>query len=117
MTQEFPVSTPLAVNHGISLDCEGEPVNPTYYRVIIGSLMYLTASRPDIMFATCLCARYQVNPNTFHLTAAKRILRYLLHSPNLGIWYSNNEKFDLVAYIDSDYAGCKINNKSTSGGC
>ncbi|XP_071738461.1 uncharacterized mitochondrial protein AtMg00810-like [Rutidosis leptorrhynchoides] len=80
MTQERPVSIPLAVNHGISLDSEGEPVDPTYYRAIIGSLMYLTALKPDIMFATCLCARYQVNPNTVHLTTAKRILRYLLFS-------------------------------------
>ncbi|XP_071719275.1 uncharacterized protein [Rutidosis leptorrhynchoides] len=90
MTQERPVSTLLAVNHGISLDCEGEPVDPTYYRVIIRSLMYLTASMSDIMFATCLCARYQVNLNTVHLTAAKRILRYLLHSPNLGICDTSN---------------------------
>ncbi|XP_071727724.1 uncharacterized mitochondrial protein AtMg00810-like [Rutidosis leptorrhynchoides] len=104
MTQERPVSTPLAVNHGISLECEGEPVDPTYYRESIGSLMYLTASRLDIMFTICLCTHYQVNPNTVHLTTAKRILRYLLHSPNLSIWYSNDEKFDLVAYSDSDYA-------------
>ncbi|XP_071712856.1 uncharacterized mitochondrial protein AtMg00810-like [Rutidosis leptorrhynchoides] len=117
MTLECPTTTPLAVNHGICLECEGEHVDPSYYHAIIGSLMYLTALRPNIMFATCLCARYHVNPNTIHLTAAKLILCYLLHAPNLGIWYSNDQKFDLVAYNDSDYADCKINNKSISGGC
>ncbi|XP_071718488.1 uncharacterized mitochondrial protein AtMg00810-like [Rutidosis leptorrhynchoides] len=117
MTHEQPAFTPLAVNYGISLDCEGVPVKPSYYRAIIGSLMYLTASQQDIMFATCLCARYQVKPNTVHLTAAKRILCYLLHTLTLGIWFSNKQDFNLKAYCDSDYAGCKINNKSTSGGC
>ncbi|XP_071733004.1 uncharacterized mitochondrial protein AtMg00810-like [Rutidosis leptorrhynchoides] len=110
MTQEHPTTTPLAVNHGILLECEGDPIDPSYYRTII---MYLNTSKPDIMFATCLCARYQINPNSVYLTDAKRILCYLLHAPNLCIWYSNDQKFDLISYNDSDYAGCKINNKST----
>ncbi|XP_071687909.1 uncharacterized mitochondrial protein AtMg00810-like [Rutidosis leptorrhynchoides] len=79
--------------------------------------MYLTASRPDIMFTTCLYVRYQVNPNTVHPTATKLILCYLLHVLNLGIWFFNDQTFDRVAYSDSGYAGCKINNKSTSRGC
>lgn len=84
---------------------------------MIGSLLYLTASRPDIMFATCLCARFQADPKESHLIAVKRIFRYLKGTPNLGIWYPKDTGFDLVGYTDSDYAGCKIDRKSTSGSC
>ncbi|KAJ9557132.1 hypothetical protein OSB04_011746 [Centaurea solstitialis] len=84
---------------------------------MIGSLLYLTASRPDIMYSTCLCARYQAEPKESHLTAVKRIFRYLKGTPNLGLWYSKDSRFDLTAYSDSDFAGCKIDRKSTTGGC
>ncbi|KAI3745160.1 hypothetical protein L1987_58266 [Smallanthus sonchifolius] len=84
---------------------------------MIGSLLYLTASRPDIMFAVCLCARFQANPKLSHLIAVKRILRYLKHKPKLGLWYPKTNLFDLVAYSDSDYGGCNLDRKSTSGGC
>ncbi|GJZ87871.1 ribonuclease H-like domain-containing protein [Tanacetum coccineum] len=73
-------------------------------RSMIGSLMYLTSSRPDIMFAVCACARYQVNPKVSHLHAVKRIFRYLKGQPKLGLWYPKDSPFDLVAYTDSDYA-------------
>ena len=84
---------------------------------MIGSLMYLTASKPDIMFATCLCAKFQANPKVSHLLAVKRILRYLKGAPTLGLAYPKNSDFRFRAYTDSDYGGCNINKKSTSGGC
>ena len=84
---------------------------------MIGSLMYLTASRPDIMFSVCLCARYQASPRVTHLAAVKRILQYLRGNPDIGLWYPKDASFDLTAYSDSDYGGCKINFKSTTAGC
>ncbi|GJX48440.1 putative ribonuclease H-like domain-containing protein [Tanacetum coccineum] len=87
------------------------------YRSMIGSLMYLTASRPDIMFAVCACARFQVTPKASHLHAVKRIFRYLKHQPKLGLWYPRDSPFELEAFSDSDYAGASLDRKSTTGGC
>ncbi|GJU59185.1 retrovirus-related pol polyprotein from transposon TNT 1-94 [Tanacetum coccineum] len=87
------------------------------YRSMIGSLMYLTASRPDIMFAVCICARHQVTPKECYLHAVKRIFRYLKGHPKLGLWYPKESPFDLVVYSDSDYGGDKQDRKSTTGGC
>ncbi|GKD80025.1 putative ribonuclease H-like domain-containing protein [Tanacetum coccineum] len=98
-------------------DEDGEEVDVHMYRLMIGSLMYLTSSRPDIMFAVCVCARYQVNPKVSHLHALKRIFRYLKGQPKLGLWYPKDSPFDLVAYTDSDYAGASLDRKSTIGGC
>ncbi|GJS22796.1 ribonuclease H-like domain-containing protein [Tanacetum coccineum] len=84
---------------------------------MIGSLMYLTASRLDIMFAVCACSRFQVTPKTSHLNAVKRIFRYLKGKPKLGLWYPRVSSFDLEAYSDSDYAGANLDRKSTTGGC
>ncbi|GJV10176.1 hypothetical protein Tco_1351717 [Tanacetum coccineum] len=99
-------------------DADGEDVDEHLYRSMIGSLMYLTSSRPDIMFAVCACARYQVNPKVSHLHAVKRIFRYLKGQPKLGLWYPKDSPFDLVAYTDSDYAGASLDRKSTTGaGC
>ncbi|GJU44871.1 ribonuclease H-like domain-containing protein [Tanacetum coccineum] len=84
---------------------------------MIGSLMYLTASRPDIMFAVCACSRFQVTPKTSYLNAVKRIFRYLKGKPKLGLWYPRVSSFDLEAYLDSDYAGANLDRKSTTGGC
>ncbi|GKB36148.1 putative ribonuclease H-like domain-containing protein [Tanacetum coccineum] len=86
-------------------------------RSMIGSLMYLTSSRPDIMFAVCACARYQVNLKVSHLHAVKRIFRYLKGQPKVGLWYPKDSPFDLVAYTDSDYARASLDRKSTIGGC
>ncbi|GKA29762.1 hypothetical protein Tco_0716007, partial [Tanacetum coccineum] len=83
---------------------------------MIGSLMYLTASRLDIMFAVCACARFQVTPKISHLTTIKRIFKYLKGKPTLGLWYSRDSPFELVAYTDSDYAGATQDRKSTTGG-
>ncbi|GJW58339.1 putative ribonuclease H-like domain-containing protein [Tanacetum coccineum] len=98
-------------------DGTGKDVDLHLYRSIIGSLMYLTASRPDIMFAVCACARHQVTPKECHLHAVKRIFRYLKGHPKLGIWYPKESPFDLVAYSDSDYGGASQDRKSTTGGC
>ncbi|GJS40514.1 hypothetical protein Tco_0565557 [Tanacetum coccineum] len=84
---------------------------------MIGSLMYLTSSRPDIMFTVCACARFQVSPKTSHLLAVKRIFRYLKGKPSLGLWYSKDSPLELVAYTDSDYAGATLDRKSTTRGC
>ncbi|KAK1387454.1 hypothetical protein POM88_015632 [Heracleum sosnowskyi] len=92
-------------------------VDVTSYRGMIGSLLYLTASRPDIMYATCLCARFQADPRDLHLVAVKRILRYLKGIPNLGIWYPKDSGFNLIGYTDSDYAGSVVDRKSTYGSC
>nr|GEZ24824.1 uncharacterized mitochondrial protein AtMg00810-like [Tanacetum cinerariifolium] len=85
--------------------------------LMIGSLMYLTSSRPDIMFAVCACARVQVTPKALHLHAVKRIFRYLKGKPHLGLWYPKDSPFNLVAYSDSDYARASLDRKSTTGGC
>ena len=85
------------------------------YRSMIGSLLYLCASRSDIMLSVCMCARFQANPKECHLVAVKRILRYLVLTPNLGLWYPKVSTFDLLSYFDSDYAGCKVDRKSTTG--
>ncbi|GJR82460.1 hypothetical protein Tco_0153245 [Tanacetum coccineum] len=79
--------------------------------------MYLTASRPDIMFVVCACARFQVTPKVSHLHVVKRIFRYLKGQPKLGLWYPKDSPFDLEAYTDSDYAGASLDRKSTTGGC
>ncbi|GJU72598.1 hypothetical protein Tco_1264003 [Tanacetum coccineum] len=98
-------------------DEDGEEVDVYMYRSLIGSLMYLTSSRPDIMFTVCACARYQVNLKVSHLHAVKRIFRYLKGQPKLGLWYSKDSPFHLVAYTDSDYAGASLDRKSITGGC
>ncbi|GKA50391.1 hypothetical protein Tco_0743464 [Tanacetum coccineum] len=98
-------------------DLSGKAVNETQYRGMIGSLMYLTASRPDIQFSTCLCARYQANPKESHLIVVKRIFRYLKGTPSLGLWYPKCSGFDLKGYSDSDYVRCNMDKKSTSGAC
>nr|GEY48099.1 uncharacterized mitochondrial protein AtMg00810-like [Tanacetum cinerariifolium] len=98
-------------------DKDGEEVDVHMYRSMTGSLMYLTSSRADIMFAMCACTRYQVNPKVSHLHVMKRIFRYLKGKPKLGLWYLKDSPFDLVAYTNSDYAGASLDRKSTIGGC
>ncbi|GJY03104.1 hypothetical protein Tco_0361256 [Tanacetum coccineum] len=102
-------------NLGPNLACK--PVNETSYRGMIRSLMYLTAIRPDIQFSIVLCAGYQSNPKESHLIAMKRILRYLKGTPTLGLYYPKCSGFDLKGYSDSDYAGCNMDRKITSGAC
>ncbi|GJY32556.1 putative ribonuclease H-like domain-containing protein [Tanacetum coccineum] len=109
-------STPVDLEKPLVKDGDADDVDVHLYRSMIGSLMYLTASRPDIMFAVCACARFQVTPKTSHLLAVKRIFRYLKGKPTLGLWYSRDSPFELVAYTDSDYAGATQYKKSTTGG-
>ncbi|GJU57067.1 putative ribonuclease H-like domain-containing protein [Tanacetum coccineum] len=110
-------STPMETQKPLLKDEDGKEVDVYLYRSIIGSLMYLTSSRPDVMFALCACARYQVNPKVSHFHVVKRIFRYLKGQPKLGLYYPKNSPFDLVAYTDSDYAGASLYRKSTTGGC
>ncbi|KAJ9545297.1 hypothetical protein OSB04_025004 [Centaurea solstitialis] len=107
--------TPMASGTLIGADPKGKPFDQKTYRAIIGSLLYLTASRPDIMFATCFCARFQANPKESHMMAVKRILRYLKGTPNRGLWYPKESGFELVAFSDADHGGCQLDRKSTSG--
>ncbi|GJW38671.1 putative ribonuclease H-like domain-containing protein [Tanacetum coccineum] len=111
-----PVGTPMEIKDKLDLDQHGSPVDATKYRSMIGALMYLTSSRPDIVHATCLCARYQANPTEKHLKEVKRIFRYLRGTVNTGLWYTKDSGFELTGFSDADYAGCKDTFKSTSGG-
>nr|GEZ00172.1 hypothetical protein [Tanacetum cinerariifolium] len=108
------VPTPMVEQAKLKLDLVRKPVDHTHYRSMIGSLMYVTSSRPDIMFATCMCARYQANPNEHHVSAVKRIFRYLKGTINLGLWYPKDSGFDLTAYLDPDHAGCHLDRKTES---
>ncbi|GJR32336.1 putative ribonuclease H-like domain-containing protein [Tanacetum coccineum] len=110
-------STPMKTSKPLLKDAEAEDVDVHLYKLMIGSLMYLTASRPDIMFAICACARFQVTPKVLHLHVVKRIFRYLKGQPKLGLWYLKDSPFDLEAYSDNDYAGASLDRKSTTGGC
>ncbi|GJZ66372.1 hypothetical protein Tco_0623068 [Tanacetum coccineum] len=98
-------------------DESGVSINETLFRGMIGSMIYLIASRPNIQFSICHCARYQANPKESHLIVVKRIFMYMKGTLNLGLWYPKGSGFDLKAYSDSDYVGCNLNRKSTSGGC
>nr|GEV50878.1 uncharacterized mitochondrial protein AtMg00810-like [Tanacetum cinerariifolium] len=117
LTEGKSASTPIDTEKPLLKDPDGEDVDVHTYRSMIGSLIYLTSSRPDIMFAVCACARFQVTPKASHLHAVKRIFRYLKGKPHLGLWYPKDSPFDLVAYSDSDYAGASLDKKSTTGGC
>ncbi|GJY62004.1 putative ribonuclease H-like domain-containing protein [Tanacetum coccineum] len=107
-------STLIETNKALHKDEEAEDVDVHLYRSMIGSLMYLTASRPDIMFVVCACARFQVTPKVSHLHAVKRIFRYLKGQPKLGLWYPRDSPFDLEAFSDSDYARASLYRKSTT---
>ncbi|GKF80356.1 hypothetical protein Tco_0238958 [Tanacetum coccineum] len=88
---------------------------PSHYRGMIGTLLYLIASRPDLQFAICMCARYQARPTEKHLNTVKRIFRYLKETVNRGLWYPNDSSISLTAFADADHAGCQDRRRSTSG--
>nr|GEY89585.1 retrovirus-related Pol polyprotein from transposon TNT 1-94 [Tanacetum cinerariifolium] len=115
MTSCDSVGTPMATKH-LDTDLSRTLVDQTKYRSMVGSLMYLTASRPDIVHATCYCARYQAKQTEKHLTAVKRIVRYLKDTINMGLWYPKDTGFKLTAFSNSDHVGCLDSRKSTSGG-
>ncbi|KAH9780749.1 Integrase catalytic domain-containing protein [Citrus sinensis] len=110
-------STPMSTTIKLDKDEKGKEVDIKTYRGMIGSLLYLTASRPDIMFSVCLCARFQSCPKESHMLAVKRIFRYLIGTINLGLWYPRGTHIDLTCYSDADFAGYKVDRKSTSGTC
>ena len=99
----------------LDMDKKDKKVDQKLYRGMIGSLLYLTASRPDIMYSTCICARFQSDPRESHLGAVKRILRYLKGTQNIGLWYDRNSTLTLNGYTDSDFQGDRDSRKSTSG--
>ncbi|CAM8880461.1 unnamed protein product [Rhodiola kirilowii] len=109
--------TPVATHVKITKDEAGTSVDQTLYRSVIGSLLYLMASRPDIAHSVGVCARYQANPNENHLMNVKRIIRYVCGTSNYGLWYTKNTNSCLVGYCDADWAGNAEDRKSTSGGC
>ena len=98
-------------------DEKGKCVDIKSYRGMIGSLLYLTASRLDIMFSVCFCARFQSCPTESHLHALKRIFKYLFGTINLGLWYPRNVEFKLVGYSDAEFVGSLLDRKSTSRTC
>nr|GEX13166.1 hypothetical protein [Tanacetum cinerariifolium] len=110
-------STPMESNKPLIKDEKAKDVDVHLYRSMIGLLVYLTASRPDITFVLCACARFQVTPKTSHPHAVKRIFRYLKGQPKLGLWYPKDSPFDLEAYSDDDYVGASLDRKSTTRGC
>nr|GEY73554.1 copia protein [Tanacetum cinerariifolium] len=110
-----PIGTSIEIKDKLDLDQNGTPVDATKYRSMIGALMYLTSSRPDIVHATCLCTRYQAKPTEKHLKEVKRIFCYLRGTVNTGLWYTKDSGFKLTRFSDDDYAGCKDAFKSTSG--
>jgi hypothetical protein len=112
-----PIKTPMGTNGHLDLDTGVKSIDQKVYRSMIGSLLYLCASRPDIMLSVCMCARFQANPKKVHLRAMKRIMRYLVYTPKFGLWYPKVSTFDLIGLSYADWAGCKIDRKSTSGTC
>jgi hypothetical protein len=112
-----PIKTLMGTNGHLDLNTGGKSVDQKVYWSMIGSLLYLCASRPDIMLLVCMCARFQDNPKEIHLRAVKKIMRYLVYTPKFGLWYPNGSIVDLIGYSDVDYARCKIDRKSTSGTC
>ncbi|NBI56467.1 hypothetical protein, partial [Photobacterium alginatilyticum] len=113
MSDAKPAPTPISPSTKLDKDESGKSFDQKTYRGMIGSLLYLTASRPDIMFSVCLCARYQSDPKESHFKAVKRIFRYLVGTTNLGLFYPHNTHFELLGYSDADFAGCKLDRKST----
>nr|GFB64869.1 uncharacterized mitochondrial protein AtMg00810-like [Tanacetum cinerariifolium] len=111
-----PVGTPMEIKDKLDLDQNGTTVDATKYHSMIGALMYLTFSRPNIVHATCLCARYQAKLTKKHLKEVKRIFCYLQGTVNTGLWYIKDFSFELTRFLDADYAGCKDTFKSTFSG-
>ncbi|GKD50155.1 retrovirus-related pol polyprotein from transposon TNT 1-94 [Tanacetum coccineum] len=115
MTSCDSIGTPMATKP-LDADLSGTPVDQTKYRSMVGALMYLTTSRPDIVHATCYCARYQARPTEKHLKEVKWIFRYLKNTIYMGLWYPKDTGFELTVFLYLDHAGCLDTRKSTSGG-
>jgi hypothetical protein len=115
MDKAKPIKTLMSTNGHLDLKMGGKSVDQKVYRSMISSLLYLCASRTNIMLSVCMCARFQATPKECHLRAIKRIMRYLVLTPYLGLWYPKDAHFELNGYSDVDYAGCKVDRRSTSG--
>ncbi|GJZ62367.1 hypothetical protein Tco_0618504 [Tanacetum coccineum] len=115
MESSDPVDTPMVEKSKLDEDPQGKAVDPTHYCGMVGTLMYFTASRPDLTFAVCMCARYQAKPTKKHLHAVKRIFKYLRGIINRGIWYPKDSSIALTSYADTDHTGCQDTRRSTSG--
>ncbi|GJS47857.1 retrovirus-related pol polyprotein from transposon TNT 1-94 [Tanacetum coccineum] len=109
-----PVDTSMVEKSKLDEDLKGKAVDPTHYRRMIGTLMYLTSSRPDLVFVVCMCARYQARPTKKHLHAVKRIFRYLRGTVHWGLWYSKDSSIALTAFANAEHAGCQDTRRSTS---
>jgi hypothetical protein len=107
----------MGTNGHFDLNMGGKSVDQKVYRSMIDSLIYLCASRLDIMLSVCMCVRFQAAPKECHLRAVKRIMRYLVLTPYLALWYPKGAHFELIGCSDADYARCKVDRKSTSGIC
>jgi hypothetical protein len=112
-----PVSTPMSSTASLGLDEDGDVVDQREYMRMIGSLLYLTATRLDIQFAMGLCACFSASPRSLHRTAIQWIFRYLKYTSEFGIWYSVSSLLYLVGFSDADFTGCGIDRKSTSSTC
>jgi hypothetical protein len=115
MDKAKPIKTPMGTNSHLDLDMGDKSVDQKVYCSMIGSLLYLCASRPNIMLSVCMCARFQAAPKECHLRDVKRIMRYLVLTPYLGLWYPKGAHFELIGYSDAYYTGCKVDRKSTFG--
>ena len=111
------VRTPMSPNVKLTIDLLGKSVDPFLYRSMIGSLLYLTASKSDICYSVGVCARYQVNPKESHMTTLKRIIKYVKTTAEFGVWYSKDTSDVLAGYSDVDWVGNADDRKSTSRGC
>jgi hypothetical protein len=105
MDDSKPLSTPMSTTTTLDVDEDGEPVDQKEYQSMIGSLLYLTATRPDIQFSVCLCTRFQASSRTPHRQAVKRIFRYIQYTSELGLWYSASSSLSLLGFSDADFAG------------
>ncbi|GKD62445.1 retrovirus-related pol polyprotein from transposon TNT 1-94 [Tanacetum coccineum] len=110
-----PVDTPMVDRLKLDEDPLSIPIDQTRFRSMVGSYMYLTASRPDLVFVVCMCARYQASPTKKHLEALKRVFRYLRETINWGLWYPKDTTMALTTYADADHAGCQDTQRSMSG--
>jgi hypothetical protein len=117
MGDSKPLLTLMSTSTTLDAEEDGESVDQKEYRSMIGSLLYLTATRPDIQFSMRLCARFQASMRTSHRQAVKRIFRYLRYTPELGLWYSVSSYLSLLGFSDADFARCRVDRKSTSGTC
>ncbi|GJR90929.1 retrovirus-related pol polyprotein from transposon TNT 1-94 [Tanacetum coccineum] len=115
MQSSDPVDTPMVDKSKLDEDLQGKPDDPTYYRGMIGSLMYLTSNIPDLVFVVCMCAWYQAKPTEKHLHAVKQIFRYLKGTSDMGLWYSKDSFITLTTYVDADHVGCQNTRRNTFG--